>query len=62
MGNYFVLFDVTMEISPRQFHPAGNRSYTKVCFPVGNSHLFMGKTASVAVPNMMDVNSHKNAV
>ena len=61
MGNSFVLFDVTMEISPRQFHRGGNRSHTKGCFPVGNSHLFMGKTAT-AVPNMMDVKSRKNAV
>ena len=42
--------------------PGGNRSHTKVYFPVGNSHLFMGKTASVAVPNMMDVKSRKNAL
>ena len=46
---------------PEAISPGGNRSHTKGCFPVGNSHLFMGKTAT-AVPNMMDVKSRKNAL
>ena len=38
MGNSFVLLDVSMETSGRQFH-----SHTKSCFPVRNSHLLKGK-------------------
>ena len=33
MGNSFVLFDVTMEISPRQFHPGETGHTQKVASP-----------------------------
>ena len=42
MGNSFVLFDVSMEIS------RGNRSHRNSCFPMGNSYLVMGKMAIVS--------------
>ena len=39
MGNSFVLFDVSMEIS------RGNWSHKNSCFPMGNSNSPMGKMA-----------------
>ena len=39
MGNSFVLFDVSMEIS------RGNRSHRNSCFPMGNGYLAMIKVA-----------------
>ena len=42
MGNSFDSFDVSI--------PWGNRSHTNSSFPVGNSYLPMGETASVPLP------------
>ena len=42
MGNSFVLFDESMEIS------RGNRSHRNSCFPMGNGYLVMGKMAIVS--------------
>ena len=51
MGNSFVLFYLRY---PWKFPEANslweNQSHTKSCHPVGNSHLPMGKTASVILP------------
>ena len=42
MANSFVLFDVSLAISPWE-----NQSHTNSCFIMGNSYLPMGKIASV---------------
>ena len=39
-----------MKISPEANSPWGNRSHTKSCFPMGNSHFPFGKMASVTTP------------
>ena len=61
MGNSFVLFDVSMEISRRQFH-FGQIGHTKKCFPAGKSHLPKGKmarvTAAIVGPNMLRAFAH----
>ena len=49
MGNSFVLFYVSMELSPRKFHSGEGHFTQKVFFPLGNTCLRMGKTASVTV-------------
>ena len=46
MRNSFVLFFVSMEICPRQFD-LGKIGHTNSCFPLGNSHLPLGKMASI---------------
>lgn len=52
MGNCFVLFDVSMEISPRQL----SVTYNKVDSPwAGNSRLPTGKAASVTAPTVHEV-------
>ena len=49
MGNillFFFFYDF-----PQSNFILGNRSHTKICFPIGNSHFHMGKIASVTAPN-----------
>ena len=46
MRNSFVPFFVSMEICPRQFD-LGKIGHTNSCFPLGNSHLPLGKMASI---------------
>ena len=41
-----------MKISPEANSPWGNRSHTKSCFPMGNSHFPFGKMASVSVASV----------
>ena len=50
MRNSFVLFDESKEISRDDF-TLGQSVTHKSWFPVGNSHLPMGKTVSVTAPN-----------
>ena len=52
MGNSFVLFDVSMEISRRQFHFGQIGHTQKKCFPAGKSHLPKGKMARVTAAIM----------
>ena len=49
MGNSFVLFYVSMELSPRKFHSGEVHFTQKVFFSLGNTCLRMSKTASVTV-------------
>ena len=46
MRNSFVPFFVSMEICPRQFD-LGKIGHTNSCFPLGNSHLPLGKMAGI---------------
>ena len=39
-----------MKVSPEANSPWGNRSHTKSCFAMGNSHFPFGKMASVTTP------------
>ena len=48
MGNSFVLFDVSMEISPRHLRES---SHTKKLLPCGQQPLPMSKRDSVTAPN-----------
>ena len=49
MGNSFVLFDVSMEISPRKFHP-GEICHTQKVVSQWATEMPIGKTASVTTP------------
>ena len=46
MGNFLVIF---YDFPPNFI--LGNRSHTKICFPMGNSHFHMGKIARLSAPN-----------
>ena len=47
MGYSFIHIDVSMEISPRQFHLEKIGHTQKVASPKGNSHLPIGKMGSI---------------
>ena len=49
-GQLFCSFWCIYGNFPEAISPWGNRSHTNSCFPMGNSHLPMGKSASVTAP------------
>ena len=51
MGNSFVLFYVSLETSPSQFHFREIGHTQKSCLPMGNSQLSMREIASVTASN-----------
>ena len=50
MKNILLFFWRICENFSEANSPSGNRTHTKRCFPMGNSHLPIGKMASVATP------------
>jgi len=60
MGNSFVLLDVSMEME--QFHLGEIGHTQKRCFPMGNSHLSLGKITSVTPLMTMIIEPEGSAI